>query len=140
MVKNPNLVRFMSLSKIYCQLLAVGMTCLSPIPVLALPPAEDLPEEYLRAQIILEGRSPLDGQVLSAAEYADYMAQQEREASDQEDFAIFTRKYENTPDPNPYRRTPPGVIASRKLTPREIVFLLRIRKLLSSVGLRINLK
>jgi hypothetical protein len=36
----------------------------------ALPPAEDVPEEILRTEIITEGRSPLDGQPLSAAEYA----------------------------------------------------------------------
>jgi hypothetical protein len=90
MVKNPNLVRFMPLPKIYCQLIAVGTMFLSPIPVFALPPAEDLPEEYLRAQIILEGRSPLDGQVISAAEYADFMAQQARETADQEDLEIPT--------------------------------------------------
>lgn len=37
---------------------------------LALPPPEDIPEEVLRTEIIIEGRSPLDGQPLSAAEYA----------------------------------------------------------------------
>jgi hypothetical protein len=139
-MKNPNLVRFMPLPRIYYRLLAVSTIFLSPIPALALPPAADLPEEYLRAQIIVEARSPLDGQVISAAEYADFMAQQARETADQEDLGIFTRKYENTPDPNPYRRTPAREIANRKLTPREIVFLLRVRKLLSSVGIRINLK
>lgn len=37
---------------------------------LALPPPEDLPEEVLRTEIITEGRSPINGQPLSAAEYA----------------------------------------------------------------------
>lgn len=36
---------------------------------LALPPPEDTPEEILRTEIILEARSPLDGTVLTAAEY-----------------------------------------------------------------------
>ncbi len=37
----------------------------------ALPPPEDTPEEILRTEIILEGRSPLDGESLTAAEYAE---------------------------------------------------------------------
>lgn len=40
----------------------------------ALPPPEDIPEEILRTEIILEGRSPLDGKPLSAAEYAELEA------------------------------------------------------------------
>ncbi|WP_204103333.1 MULTISPECIES: hypothetical protein [Spirulina sp. CCY15215] len=38
---------------------------------LALPPPEDIPEEVLRNEIILEARSPLDGELLTAAEYAE---------------------------------------------------------------------
>jgi hypothetical protein len=41
----------------------------------ALPPPEDIPEEILRTEIIIEGRSPLDNQPLSAAEYAELQAQ-----------------------------------------------------------------
>ena len=41
----------------------------------ALPPPEDTPEEILRTEIILEGRSPIDGQVLSAAKYEQLRAQ-----------------------------------------------------------------
>ena len=37
---------------------------------LALPPADEVPEEVLRTRVILEARSPIDGQPLSAAEYA----------------------------------------------------------------------
>ena len=39
-----------------------------------LPPADDLPEEVLRTEIILEGRSPLDGEALTATEYTELMA------------------------------------------------------------------
>ncbi|MEM1251235.1 MAG: hypothetical protein AAGI69_02290 [Cyanobacteria bacterium P01_H01_bin.21] len=35
-----------------------------------LPPADDVPEEILRTEIIFEARSPLDGRPLSPAEYA----------------------------------------------------------------------
>jgi hypothetical protein len=45
----------------------------SPLAV-ALPPPEDTPEEVLRTEIILEARSPLTGEPLTAAEYAELMA------------------------------------------------------------------
>jgi hypothetical protein len=82
-------------------------------PAIALPPATDLPEEYLRNQIITEARSPLDGQVMSAGEYADYVAQLEKATLDQED-RVVVNKY------------------------REAAFLLRLRKILASFGIRIN--
>jgi hypothetical protein len=41
---------------------------------LALPPPGEIPEEVLRTEIILEGRSPVDGQPLSAAEYEELQA------------------------------------------------------------------
>ncbi|MBL1174610.1 hypothetical protein [Pantanalinema sp. GBBB05] len=58
--------------------LTVGLSLLtvSP-PVLALPPADDQPEEVLRAQIIIGARSPIDGSPLTAAEYAELQAQLE---------------------------------------------------------------
>lgn len=43
--------------------------------VLALPPPEDIPEEVLRTEIILEGRSPITGRLLSATEYAEIQNQ-----------------------------------------------------------------
>ncbi|NDJ16921.1 hypothetical protein [Myxacorys almedinensis] len=45
------------------------------LPAVALPNADDLPEEILRTEIILEARSPLDGKPLTAAEYAKLQAQ-----------------------------------------------------------------
>lgn len=41
----------------------------SPVGI-ALPPPSEIPEEVLRTEIILTGRSPIDGQLLSPAEYA----------------------------------------------------------------------
>jgi hypothetical protein len=49
-------------------LILIGL--LSPLKALALPSAEDIPEEVLRAEIITSARSPLDNQPLTAAEYA----------------------------------------------------------------------
>ena len=43
-------------------------------PSVALPPPEDTPEEILRTEIILSGRSPIDGEYLNAAEYAQLQA------------------------------------------------------------------
>ncbi|BAZ83045.1 MAG: hypothetical protein ACKO9I_16970 [Sphaerospermopsis kisseleviana] len=43
--------------------------------VMALPPVEDIPEEILRTEIITIGRSPIDGKLLTAAEYAQIQAQ-----------------------------------------------------------------
>ena len=38
---------------------------------LALPPATDTPEEILRTEIILDGRSPITGEPLNTSEYAE---------------------------------------------------------------------
>lgn len=41
------------------------------------PPPDDIPEEILRTEIITEARSPVDGELLTAAEYAELQAQLE---------------------------------------------------------------
>ncbi len=46
-------------------------------PALSLPPPQDTPEEVLRTQIITQARSPVDGKLLTAAEYAQLQAQLE---------------------------------------------------------------
>ena len=40
----------------------------------ALPPLEDTPEEILRTEIILYGRSPIDNKPLTASEYVKLQA------------------------------------------------------------------
>jgi hypothetical protein len=74
-------------------------------PIVALPPPEDTPEEILRTEIITEGRSPLDGQPLSAAEYAELEAK------------LAERPY-------------PPVIAAKL---QNLLFLLRIRKFFTTI-------
>lgn len=49
---------------------------LLPTPVGALPPPEDLPEEILRTEIITEARSPINGQPITPAAYAQLQLQQ----------------------------------------------------------------
>ena len=68
---------------------------------MALPPATDIPEEILRTEIITAARSPIDGKLLTAAEYAELQA-----------------KLQTAPPP----KLDPTI--------RESIFLLRIRKLL----------
>jgi hypothetical protein len=75
----------------------------------SLPPKEDVPEEVLRTEIITEARSPIDGKLLSAAEYAQLQAQLQS---------------------SPVAPLDPKI--------RETIFLLRIRQLLRSLGLPIR--
>lgn len=44
---------------------------------LVLPPPDDVPEEVLRLEVITEVRSPIDGKPMSAADYAEFQAQQQ---------------------------------------------------------------
>lgn len=39
---------------------------------------KDIPEEILRTEIIIEGRSPIDNQPLSASEYAEMQARNQQ--------------------------------------------------------------
>ncbi len=55
--------------------IVMGLLSASIQSALALPPPEDTPEEILRTEIILEARSPVDGKLLTAAEYAELQAQ-----------------------------------------------------------------
>jgi len=67
------------LPSFYCAKAAIvallGVLSLLAKPSQAMPPPEEVPEEVLRSEIILEARSPLDGQPLTAAEYAELQAQ-----------------------------------------------------------------
>ncbi|OKH11995.1 hypothetical protein [[Limnothrix rosea] IAM M-220] len=51
--------------------MSLGIT---PVAI-SLPPPEDIPEEILRTEVVTEGRSPEDGSVLTAAEYASLQAE-----------------------------------------------------------------
>lgn len=70
----------------------------------ALPTEEDIPEEILRTEIITEARSPIDGKPLTATEYAQLQADLAESA--------FAPQLD------------PKV--------RELIFLLRIRKMLKT--------
>lgn len=95
-------------SETICQLIVpfivtIGANCVifQPQKTEALPPPEDIPEEILRTEVITEGRSPIDGEPLTAAEYEELMAR--------------------------FRESPyPPELATNI---RELIFLLNLRKL-----------
>ncbi|MBP0020409.1 MAG: hypothetical protein J7647_23005 [Cyanobacteria bacterium SBLK] len=92
--------------------LGVGMVLLGFMrSSLALPPPEDIPEEVLRNEIILEARSPIDGEPLTAAEYA--------------------RLQEELSQPQAFVDLDPTV--------EQIVFLLRLRQTLNTLIPFLNL-
>ena len=83
-------------------LMVAGWFWHSSVPfALTLPPPDDIPEEILRAEIITEARSPIDGKIITPAEYAELQAQ--------------------------IQTSPPPRLASGI---REKVFLLQLRKTL----------
>jgi len=75
----------------------------------SLPPPQEVPEEVLRTEIITEARSPIDGKRLSAAEYVQLQAQ---------------------------LQSVPSTSLSPKV--RELIFLIRVRQLLRSIGIPIK--
>lgn len=84
-----------------------GSVILTIAPALALPPPEDIPEEVLRTEIITEARSPIDGELLTAAEYAELEDQLQR-------------------NPELYHSISPQI--------RQIIFLLQVRRAIRTVA------
>lgn len=64
--------------------LIILVSWLKPSLCMALPPIDEISEEVLRTEIILEGRSPIDGKPLSAAEYEELKAQLAQRATSPE--------------------------------------------------------
>lgn len=56
-------------------LTGLGVWCGGSAATPAIPPPSEIPEERLRTEIILEARSPLDGEPLTPAEYEELQAQ-----------------------------------------------------------------
>jgi hypothetical protein len=86
-------------------LFPVGLSLGIAAPARALPPADEIPEEILRTEIITAARSPIDGEPLTAAEYAALEVQLR--------------------DPNRHETVSPEVA--------QIIFLLQIRRGLKPV-------
>lgn len=108
-------------SKIVTKLIQVGIYliggCQIIIPVYAsnLPSAADIPEEVLRAEIIIEARSPIDGTALSATDFAEL---------------VVTTKQELDRDN--------AIAATSNSRFKEALLLLRLRSFLKSVGVPIK--
>jgi hypothetical protein len=61
-------------------LILTSCSILSQIAIAGnLPPANDIPEEILRGEIIIEARSPIDGTPLSATEFAELVVRVEQQ-------------------------------------------------------------
>jgi hypothetical protein len=87
------------------------------IPVNAgnLPPETDIPEEVLRAEIITEARSPIDGRALSAIEFAEFVVNAKQQLDlDNASAATSNPRF------------------------KETLFLIRLRSFLKSIGVPIK--
>ncbi len=92
-----------------------GQVSLPAVRAVPLPSSGDIPEEVLRAEIITEARSPIDGRALSASEFIELAIDTERQLSN---------------------AAAAGAIRNPKL--KETLLLLRLRGFLRSVGLPIK--
>jgi hypothetical protein len=79
------------------------------------PIPEDIPEEVLRAEIITEARSPIDGKPLSAVDFAELVVQVEQK-TDRDDAAA----------------------SIQNSSVKNLLFLIRLRGFLKSVGIPIK--
>jgi hypothetical protein len=93
----------------------IGWQIVIPVNASNLPPATDIPEEVLRAEIITEARSPIDGKALSAQEFAEFVVDAKQQLDLENASAATT---------NPRFK--------------ETLFLLRLRGFLRSVGVPIK--
>jgi hypothetical protein len=83
-----------------------------PVRADTLPDDRDIPEEVLRAEIITEARSPIDGKALSATEFAELVVETKQQL-DRSNAELGN--------------------GSAKI--KETLFLLRLRGFLRSVGI-----
>ena len=98
--------------------LGVWMICWQltlPAQADSIPVDTDIPEEVLRAEIITEARSPIDGKALSASEFAELV--------------VTTRQQIE-------RENASVAVDNPKL--KETLILLRLRSFLRSVGIPIK--
>jgi hypothetical protein len=95
--------------------ISIALVIVATSPPMASIAATDIPEEVLRAEIITEARSPIDGRPLSAGEFAELVTQVE---------ARIDRDVSST--------------VADKPEFKDLVFLLRLRGFLKSVGIPIK--
>lgn len=92
-----------------------GCQIVSTVDASNLTSAADIPEEVLRAEIIIEARSPIDGTALSATDFAELVVTTKQEL-DREN----------------------AITATSNSRFKEILQLIRLRSFLRSVGVPIK--
>jgi hypothetical protein len=108
-------------SKIISSLVYVGFytimagQIICPVGANPIPPNQDIPEEVLRAEIITEARSPINGKALSATDFAELV--------------VTTKQQLDRDD---------AILATSNPKFKETLFLLRLRSFLKSVGIPIK--
>jgi hypothetical protein len=144
-----SILKIWQIGKLHRTTAGLSLLLIAPTPALALPPPTDLPEEYLRTKLIFEARSPLDGEVLTAGEYNDLTLALEKERQAEIADSFVSQRYPqppNTPrDRNTriqYPKDDPNsldsVDYSNSPNYKEVLFLLRLRKIGSFFGITIN--
>jgi hypothetical protein len=86
-----------------------------PAQAIDLPSNVDIPEEVLRAEIIIEARSPIDGKALSATEFAELIVNTKQQI-----------ELEN------------AMAATSNPKLKETLLLIRLRSFLKSVGIPVK--
>jgi hypothetical protein len=118
---DPTQLRLSMPQKIVIHFIQVGLYVmsgchmLSPVDASTAPPDLDLPEEVLRAEIITEARSPIDGKALSTTEFAEL---------------VVTTKQQLERDN--------AIAATSNPRLKETLLLIRLRSFLKSVGVPIK--
>jgi hypothetical protein len=93
----------------------VGKQIFTPVKAIDLPSDNDIPEEVLRAEIIIEARSPIDGKALSTEEFAQLVVTSQQKLD--RDNAI-------------------SATSNPKI--KELLLLIRLRSFLKSVGVPVK--
>ncbi len=96
-------------------MLSTGQLAMPSAIASPLPATTDIPEEVLRAEIITEACSPIDGKPLSAGEFAELVIDVEQQLS---------------------RADATAAIGNSKV--KDLLFLIRLRGFLRSVGIPIK--
>jgi hypothetical protein len=92
-----------------------GWQLVTPANASNLPADNDIPEEVLRAEIITEARSPIDGKALSASQFAELVIDTQQQLD---------------------RENASAAISDSKF--KDTIFLLRLRGFLRSIGIPIK--
>lgn len=93
----------------------VGWQIFTPVKAIDLPLENDIPEEVLRAEIIIEARSPIDGKALSAEEFAELVVNAQQKL-DREN----------------------AISATSNPKIKELLLLIRLRSFLKSLGIPVK--